>query len=41
MRVAQMYEFKEPTIVGHLVQELNRDFVDGLLDPYVLIEVNP
>lgn len=41
MRVAQAYEFREPTIVGRLVQELNRTFIDGLLDPYVMIEVDP
>jgi len=41
MRVSQMYEFREPTITGTIVQELQRSFVDGLLDPYVLIDVRP
>jgi len=41
MRVSQMYEFREPVITGTIVSELPRSFVDGLLDPYVLIDVRP
>jgi uncharacterized phiE125 gp8 family phage protein len=41
LRVAQKYEHRLPTVEGHIVGEINRSFVDGLLDEYVLIEVNP
>jgi hypothetical protein len=36
MRVGQMYEFREPIIIGTIMSDLKRDFVDGLLDPYRL-----
>lgn len=36
IRVAQMYEHREATIVGTIVQPLARDFIDGLLDRYVV-----
>jgi uncharacterized phiE125 gp8 family phage protein len=39
LRVAGMYEFREPVVTGPMVTELKRDFVDGLLDPYALPEV--
>ena len=41
MRVAQKHEHRLPTIEGHIVAGLERDFIDGLLDEHVLIEVNP
>lgn len=41
MRAANMYEYREPTIMGGNLNEQRRGYVDGLLDPYVLIEVNP
>jgi len=45
MRVSQMYEYREPIQAGNVnernVNELPRSFVDGLLDPYVLIDVRP
>ena len=41
MRVAQKHEHRLPTVEGHIVAGLERDFVDGLLDEHVLIEVNP
>jgi uncharacterized phiE125 gp8 family phage protein len=41
MKVAQAYEFREPTITGHYLHELHRNFVDGLLDPYVITELDP
>ena len=40
MRVSQMYEYREPMQAGNMT-ELPRSFVDGLLDPYVLIDVRP
>lgn len=36
VRVAQLYENREATIVGTIVQPIHRDFVDGLLDPHVV-----
>jgi uncharacterized phiE125 gp8 family phage protein len=39
LRAGQMFEFREPLIDGRTPGELPRDFVDGLLDPYVLPEV--
>lgn len=39
MRVAQMYEHREPVITGQAFNPLQRSFVDGLLDEYVCIEV--
>jgi uncharacterized phiE125 gp8 family phage protein len=40
MRVSQMYEYREPMQAGNMT-ELPRSYVDGLLDPYVLIDVRP
>jgi uncharacterized phiE125 gp8 family phage protein len=40
MRVSQMYECREPMQAGNMT-ELPRSYVDGLLDPYVLIDVRP
>lgn len=40
MRVAQKYEDRKPS-VDRSQYTLDRSFVDGLLDEYVLIEVNP
>lgn len=37
MRVGQMYEFREPIVAGETFQNLRRDFVDGLLDRYLVI----
>ena len=34
MRAGAMYENREPLITGVSQTDLNRDFVDGLLDPY-------
>ena len=39
MRAGQMYEYREPLITGTIQTPLVRDFVDGLLDEYVLMEV--
>ncbi len=41
VRVGQMYEHREPILTGKdaFVTDIPRDFVDGLLDPYVIIEV--
>ncbi len=39
VRVAQMYEYREPLITNPNLNELPRSFIDGLLDPYVVIEV--
>jgi len=41
VRVAQMYEHRQPILTGRDVPtaELPHDFVDGLLDPYTLIEI--
>jgi hypothetical protein len=33
IRVAQWYEHREAIIVGTIVADLKRDFIDGLLDP--------
>lgn len=38
MRVAQMIQFREPTITGEGAINQRRDFVDGLLDEYRIIE---
>lgn len=35
MRAGQMYEFREP-LIDVSVNELPRDYVNGLLDPYIL-----
>lgn len=40
MRVKQLYEFRE-AMQGGNPSELPRSYVDGLLDPYVLIDVTP
>jgi len=34
LRAGQMYENREPLITGISQTDINRDFVDGLLDPY-------
>ena len=39
LRVGQMYEHREPVLVGQNFSYLQRSFVDGLLDPYVLPEI--
>ncbi len=39
MRTGQMYEYREPLLVGGVMQNLKRDFVDGLLDPYRVISI--
>lgn len=39
MRAAGMYEFREPIITGISIQELKRDFIDGLLDPYRVVTI--
>jgi len=39
MRVGQMYEHREPVLVGQNFSYLQRSFVGGLLDPYVLPEI--
>ena len=41
VRVAQMYEHRGPILTGRDVPiaEMPADFVDGLLDPYTLIEI--
>jgi len=36
IRIATMYEYREAIIVGTIVAELKRDFIDGLLDRYVV-----
>ena len=36
VRVAQMYEHREAIIVGAIVEDLSRDFVDGLLDSLIV-----
>jgi len=37
MRVNGMYQFREPVIADESLRYLRRDFVDGLLDPYIII----
>ncbi len=39
LRIANMYEQRQPTIDGRSISDLGRDYVDGLLDPYVLPEI--
>lgn len=39
LRVGGMYLFREPVVTGTIATKLHRDFVDGLLDPWVLPEV--
>lgn len=39
IRAAGMYEFREPIITGTFVQELKREFIDGLLDAYRVITI--
>lgn len=36
LRVAHLYEQREPVNVGNIVNEFPRHYVDGLLDPYVV-----
>jgi uncharacterized phiE125 gp8 family phage protein len=36
MRVGQMLEYREPMVVGEQMQNLRRDYVDGLLDEYIV-----
>lgn len=40
IRAAGMYEFREPIITGIVVQELKRDYIDGLLDQYRVITIH-
>jgi len=37
VRVGQMHQFREPVIVGETLRYMRRDFVDGMLDPYLII----
>jgi uncharacterized phiE125 gp8 family phage protein len=37
MRAGTLYDNPQAIVVGNLVTELKRDFVDGLLDPYRII----
>lgn len=39
MRAGQMYEYREPLLVGGVLQTLKRDFVDGLLDAFRVIDI--
>lgn len=39
MRVANMIEYREPTLSGEGAVNLRRDFIDGLLDEYRIMEV--
>jgi uncharacterized phiE125 gp8 family phage protein len=34
MRVMQWFQFRTPIVVGTIVANIPRDFIDGLLDPY-------
>lgn len=36
VRVAQLFEHREAIITGTIVAQIPRDFVDGLLDPFVI-----
>ncbi len=36
MRVGAMIEHREPIVVGEAFQNLRRDYVDGLLDQYIV-----
>lgn len=36
VRVAQLYEHREAVVVGNIVSAIPRDFVDGLLDRYLV-----
>ncbi|MGE4297033.1 MAG: head-tail connector protein [Desulfovibrionaceae bacterium] len=38
-RVATLYEQRESLALGTIVAQVPRDFVDGLLDPYIIPEV--
>lgn len=38
LRVASMYENREAVVIGQTVELIPRDYVDGLLDPYVVFE---
>lgn len=40
MRVAGYYAQREAFVAGHIVQEMSRDFIDGLLDPFRILEVS-
>ena len=40
MRVAGYYGQREAFVAGHIVQEMSRDFLDGLLDPFRILEVS-
>lgn len=37
IRVATLYENREAVVVGQTVAEIPRDFIDGLLDQYIVI----
>jgi uncharacterized phiE125 gp8 family phage protein len=39
VRAGQMYNHREPIITGTIQTELPRDYVDGLLDRYVVISI--
>lgn len=40
LKVAGMHEYRQPSIDGRWITDLNRDYVDGLLDPYILPEIH-
>lgn len=40
VRCAMWYEHREPVIEGKVVTDVKRDYVEGLLDPYILPEVH-
>lgn len=37
VRVGQMYQFREPIVAGETLRYLRRDFVDGMLDEFIII----
>ena len=41
IRVGAMYENREPVVAdrGQSIQQLPRDYIDGLLDPYTVMDV--
>lgn len=40
LRAAGMYEFREPIISGISIENLRRDYIDGLLDQYRVITIH-
>lgn len=39
IRIAQLYEHREPVIIGQSIESFPRSFVDGLLDEHVIFDV--